>query len=158
MTCKERKTCVINDPLGQTHSPAGSFQATFILRYFKKWGTGVLTEICVKIMITTGWVCGSAEWIKTLAEKKLGKLRINEDCNDMAGNINICSSDFVCTYFVCQYLNIAFLLGNFLLYNPDYFLQNIFFAKKYKRGSQAKLSNFLWSRLYERDYERPKFY
>ena len=36
--------------------------ATFVLRHFEKWTYGPTTR--VKIMITTGQDCGSAEWIK----------------------------------------------------------------------------------------------
>ena len=47
----------------------------FGLAIFLKVGTDVRKEICVKIMITTGRVCGSAEWINynTMElEKKMG--------------------------------------------------------------------------------------
>ena len=53
--------CVINDPLGQTHSPISSdqsFQKTFVLWYFEKWG-----RTRVKIMITDSRDGGSANWI-----------------------------------------------------------------------------------------------
>ena len=60
---KYLKTCVINDPLGQAHSPTSSdhyFHASFALfcGIFKSIGSDVRTEICTKIMITTGRVCG----------------------------------------------------------------------------------------------------
>ena len=43
------------------------FQATFVLRYFEKWGRLVVrTETCAKILITTGRDCGAAEWINFL--------------------------------------------------------------------------------------------
>ena len=56
-------TCVINDPLGQTHSPTSSyFQTTFVLFYdILKSGDGrtdILTETCAKIM-TVGRQSGS---------------------------------------------------------------------------------------------------
>ena len=52
---------VYNDPLGQTHTSTSSnnyFHMTFVLFCdFWKVGTDLWTEICVKIMITTGRVC-----------------------------------------------------------------------------------------------------
>ena len=63
------KICVINDPLGPTHSPTSSdhyFHTTFVsFCDILKSGSGRTdgrTEICAKIMITTGRDCGSAEW------------------------------------------------------------------------------------------------
>ena len=56
------KTCVINDPFGQTHSPASSDHYFSLQSFFCdiwKVGTDVRTETCAKIMITTGpglWV------------------------------------------------------------------------------------------------------
>ena len=54
------KTCVINNPLVQTHSLTSSdhyFYATFVLIYdILKGGDGLMevrTEICAKVMITT---------------------------------------------------------------------------------------------------------
>ena len=58
---KENK--IVNDPLGQTHSPDHYFQATFVMRYFEKWGTDVRTKTSAKIIITTGQDFGAAEWI-----------------------------------------------------------------------------------------------
>ena len=72
---KLNKTCVINDPLSQTHSPTSSdhyFHTTFVrFAIFWKVGTDVRTVICAKIMITTGWDCGSAEWINKSSEFKV---------------------------------------------------------------------------------------
>ena len=57
------KTCVINDPLSQTHSPTSNynyFQETFVLFWDileKRMDT------FAKIIINTGRDCGSAEWI-----------------------------------------------------------------------------------------------
>ena len=66
----KNKTCVINDPLGQTHSPTSSdhyFQATFVLFCdILKSGDGRSegrAETCTKVMITTCLDCGAAEWI-----------------------------------------------------------------------------------------------
>ena len=57
------KTCVINDPLGQTHSLVGSdhYFLLFVLLDLKS-GDG-RTDV-QNIMITTSRDCGSAEWIK----------------------------------------------------------------------------------------------
>ena len=60
--------CVINDPLGQTHSLASS-EHCFVLNLFcfEKWGrtdADVRTDdMCTKTMIPTGLDCGLAEWI-----------------------------------------------------------------------------------------------
>ena len=63
---KYYKTGVIYDPLGQTHSLA-SCQHCFHFEIFWKVGTdadGRTDQTHVKIMITSGQDCGSAEWIK----------------------------------------------------------------------------------------------
>ena len=60
---------VINDPLGQTHSPASSdhykSHLNFVLfcENFKS-GTYGQTDNTCKIVITTGRDCWSASWIK----------------------------------------------------------------------------------------------
>ena len=62
--------CVINDPLGQTHSLASSehcFRFKFVL--FWKVGMDRRTDertTCAKTMIPTGRDCGLAEWIKIM--------------------------------------------------------------------------------------------
>ena len=67
------KIGVINEPLGQTHSPTVMIiiftRRLFCFAIYWKEGTDVRTEICVKIMITSGRVCGSAEWIRKHDEK-----------------------------------------------------------------------------------------
>ena len=60
------KTCVIIDPLGQTHSLSSSehcFRLKFVL--FWKVGTDGRTNerTCAETMITTSRDCGSASWI-----------------------------------------------------------------------------------------------
>ena len=62
------KTCVINDPLGQTHSLASSdhYFLLFCFDRFEKWGRTNGRTTCTKIMINTGRDCGSAEWIKNI--------------------------------------------------------------------------------------------
>ena len=72
------KTCVINDPLGQTHTCLASSDHYFLLfcfARFEKWvrtdGTNGRTK-CAKIIITTGRDFWSAEWInKQKVETKL---------------------------------------------------------------------------------------
>ena len=60
------KTCVINDPLGQTHSLASSdhYFMLFCFARFEKWGRTYVQ----KTMITTGRDFGSAEWINNTCE------------------------------------------------------------------------------------------
>ena len=58
---------IINDPLGQTTVPPVVIiiftRHSFSCAIFWKVG---MDEICAKIIITTGRVCGSAEWIKNM--------------------------------------------------------------------------------------------
>ena len=54
--------CAINDPLGQTHSPASSDHLKFVL--FWEILTDVHTPF-VEIVITTGRDYGSASWINS---------------------------------------------------------------------------------------------
>ena len=59
---------VINDPLGQTHSPASSdnyfrLKFWFVSQDFEKWERTDIETTRAKIMITTGRDCGSASWI-----------------------------------------------------------------------------------------------
>ena len=59
------KTCVINDPLGQTHSLANS-EHCFVLKSGDGRTDGQTNEQNVhKTIITTGRDCGSASWIKS---------------------------------------------------------------------------------------------
>ena len=55
--------CVINDPLGQTQSPAGSDHYSHLKVescFAKKYGR---TDTTVEIVINTGRECGLASWI-----------------------------------------------------------------------------------------------
>ena len=70
--CKIQDVRTINDPLGQTHSPASQLRSLlplkicFVLRDFEKRGRTDGRTTCAKTMIPTGHDCGSAEWIKIL--------------------------------------------------------------------------------------------
>ena len=62
---KWNRTCVINDPLGQTHSVASSdhYFLLFCFARSEKWRRTDERTTCAKIVITTGRDCGTAEWI-----------------------------------------------------------------------------------------------
>ena len=73
------KTCVINDPIGQTHSPTNShhyFHAKFELFYFCDIlkSRDVRTEACAKIMIPTGRDCLLSEWINIFDQESIWNL------------------------------------------------------------------------------------
>ena len=69
-TCKNvlvRDMCAINDPFGQTHTPASSdhyFHLEIVLCFAQFWKVGMDVQTPdVKIVITTGRDFGSPEWI-----------------------------------------------------------------------------------------------
>ena len=79
---KRNKTGVVNDPLCQTHSPVSSdhyshLKIVLFCSIFKIEDGRTF----VKIMVTTGRVCGSASWIKSTfsARQKWGKYDF-QDC------------------------------------------------------------------------------
>ena len=65
--------CAINDPIGQTHSPASSNHYSrlkvVLFHEILKSGDGQTTR--AKIVIITGRDCGLAEWINKLDEFKM---------------------------------------------------------------------------------------
>ena len=62
ITSKNIKTGVINDTLGQTHSPASS-NHYFRLKYMVCFEKRLRTDDMCETIITTGCNCGLAKWI-----------------------------------------------------------------------------------------------